>query len=536
MELFLTSNIIITSITILYCRYIKSSVVSKLILSKFALICWLLPLTLVRDYLPQEVAVNIQWLSPIMTAETPSFTVTKELSLFESISLSDIFLVTSIIGFLLFSIQLIKHRRWLNKLQKDSHSEFLYDYQGIAVRSSKHINNALLIGYSKPTIWINPELKNSDSLDIILQHEFVHARNKDNYWLVLFEIAKSIYWWNPLVKLLVHNLKEQLETRCDYKASLFFNEGIYLKKLTNLIVSNMPVSDTGFSSAAISNNSNIRRLKYLKEKQTMNQFSRIMIGLLIFTGVITLTFPISSIKAMAEENELQGISLNFDNIKIESISEIVGDYFNLEVIIDDEIKKELVSINLENIPDEKALQVLTKILNVSFVQKGKQLIVSNLPGGVSQDTSKEISTLIPTVQYSIDKPKPNDIGVFLDFNIKISETKEDAIRIEEKQFQMWSHFDKPTAIKIGDRLELDLTIKEGSEDHILIESKIYLIISLEEKELIATPRLFTTNGNLATIEMGEAVSSSKHPSFKIEMTPRKSLYSEIEKLKKKPTE
>ena len=533
MELFLTSNIIITSSVILYCRYIKSSVISKLILSKFALICWLLPLTLIRNYLPQEVAVNIQWLSPLMLVETSSLTISENVSLIEKISFLDIFLFTSLIGLFLFITQLLKHLQWLKLLEKDLSSKLFCNYQGIDVRSSEQINNALLVGYSKPTIWINPKLKDSSSLDIILHHEFVHYKHKDNYWLFLFEFSKAIYWWNPLVKILINNLKEQLESRCDYKTSLFFKEGTYLKKLTNLIINDMPVLNTGFSSAAISKNSNIRRLKYLKEKQTMNLFSKMMISLTLFISVIILTFPISSINAVANENEPQGISMIFDNIKIESISQMIGKYLDLETIVDDEIKDELVSVNLVNVPDEKILSVFTEILNVSFIQQGKQLIVTNLPGGVNQTTSIKKPTLNPALVYSSIGAKPDDIGVFLDLKTKVSTPKENAVHTLEKKFQMWSHFNKYSTIKLSDSFELDLTIKDGSNNRILIEAKVYFYNSPEEKELLSTPRLFTTNGNLATIEVGEAVPSSKNPSFRLEIRPTKATYAEIEGLKKK---
>lgn len=111
----------------------------------------------------------------------------------------------------------------------------------------------------------------------------------------------------PLLKILIANLKELLETRCDYKSSLAFTEGIYQQKLTDLILINTPVSSTGLVSAVMSKNSNIRRLKSLKEKQNMNLFSKLMVSLLLISGIVILTFPVSSSDIFAS-NKLQKIN------------------------------------------------------------------------------------------------------------------------------------------------------------------------------------------------------------------------------------
>jgi len=293
MELFLLSNILITLVTILYNRYSHASISAKLTLSTFSLLCWVIPFTLLRDYLPQEVAVSVQWVLPLTSQISSTTDITTDPTLLEQITLVKMTGLAGFIGLLLFGARLYQHRKWLIKLKNDPETKLLCRHQGYPVYSSSRIENAILTGYKTPSIWINPELVDSPYFDIILQHETTHIKHKDNYWLFLTELIQSVYWWNPLVKILTKQFKEQLESRCDYKSSQLFTEGIYQQKLTDLILKSMPVSNTGFASAAISRNSNIRRLKSLKEKQTMNLFSKLSIGALLISGITILTMPLS---------------------------------------------------------------------------------------------------------------------------------------------------------------------------------------------------------------------------------------------------
>jgi len=510
MELFLASNFAITIITLLYNRYSQASISAKLTLSTFSLLCWVVPFTLIRDYLPQDVAVSIHWILPTTTNINAVTIEAVQPTIFSQITLTHVFILACLIGFILFTNRIYKHKRWLNKLSKNPQTKFIRKHGKVPVYTSSLITNALLVGYKKPTIWINPQLVNSNYLDIIIEHEMTHIKHKDNYWLVLIELINAVYWWNPLLKILASNLKDYIEARCDHKTSHHFTEGIYQQKLTDLILLYMPVSNAGFVSAVISKNSNIRRLKSLKEKQNMNLFSKVFISLLLTSSVVILTFPVSAFKSLADSEQAaihsdeELVNLKFDSISIENIAEITADFFHLETVVSEELKTKLVSVYLKDVPENKLLEALTDIINVKFEILDNQLQVSPLQQIVN----------------------PSDRGVLISLKIEASDPINESIHTTKIESRIWSHFDAPASVKINDNWELEITAKENTSNlaMVLLDAKIYLLTPSGDRELLATPRVFTTNGNLATIETGEA---GKNFSFRAEILPQKMRYSEV---------
>ncbi|MEL6559828.1 MAG: M56 family metallopeptidase [Bacteroidota bacterium] len=51
-------------------------------------------------------------------------------------------------------------------------------------------------------IFIDPETMDSDEYQVVLKHERVHARLLHSFDVLLFELGKSIFWFNPLIYLL----------------------------------------------------------------------------------------------------------------------------------------------------------------------------------------------------------------------------------------------------------------------------------------------------------------------------------------------
>ena len=515
MELFLASNFAITLVALLYNRYSQVSISAKLTLSYFSLLCWVIPFTLIRDYLPQDVAVNIHWILPT-TSNVNSITVVPiQPSLMSQLTLTHIFILASLIGVLLFITRIFKHNRWLNRLNKDPQKQLVCKHQQIPVYASNAIQNALLIGYNKPTIWINPKLIDSNYLDIVLAHETTHIKYKDNYSLAFMELIRAIYWWNPLLNILTSNIQDYIEARCDHKTSHLFTEGIYQQKLTDLILINLPVSNAGFVSAVISKNSNIRRLKSLKDKQNMNLFSKLFISLLLTSSIAILTFPVSTLNVLAIEKDTtnykgdENINLDFESISINNLGKIIANYFGLEKTISDSIGSKLVSVKLKDIPENKILEVLSTTLNIQFYIQDGKLFISQLN----------------------QKTNPDDIGVLLDLNLQFYTFNDESKNTKEVETKMWSHFDRPMIMKLDNSWEVELIIRDRTKNQMLIEAKIYLITDSNTRELMSDPKVFTTNGNLSSIEIGQSVFEdgeqvSRTPEFRMEITPHKKKYSE----------
>lgn len=252
----------------------------------------------------------------------------------------------------------------------------------------------------------------------------------------------------------------------------------------------------------------------------MNLFSRIFIGLLVASSVAILIFPISTFKAFADNqqqniiNESRKFSVNFDDISIDALSNIVADYFQLEAVVSEVLKTKIVSVKLNQIPDKKALESLSTLLKVKFNIQDGQLLVSPFPEKIDSD----------------------DIGVLLDLKIEFFAFNDESKNTKVIESKMWSHFDKTMVMKLDNNWEFEMTVKDSTKNRILIDAKIYLITDSNTRELMSEPKVFTTNGNLASIEIGQSVFKdekqvSRTPEFRMEITPHKKKYSEINLVK-----
>lgn len=89
----------------------------------------------------------------------------------------------------------------------------------------KHIRIVMIEGFPspalaagvKPTVVLPSELLNKDVDDVrfALLHELTHIKRKDNAISLLLLILRSVYWFNPVVWLMVKQMRLDMETACD---------------------------------------------------------------------------------------------------------------------------------------------------------------------------------------------------------------------------------------------------------------------------------------------------------------------------------
>ena len=518
-ELFILSNIVITLVAIIYNRFSYPSNTSKLLLSSFSLCCWVVPFIFIRGFLPQNMSLNITWLTNISTNNSLSTIQNNSPSWYEDINLLNVFISAFLFGFCLFIFRLVKHAQWIKELQQDPTKELFGYKNGYPVYVSSKVSNALLTGYTKPTIWINPKLNTTAFTDITLQHELIHIKHKDNYFVTFIEMVHCFYWWNPLVKTLSSQLKELIEQRCDFEASQKFAKGFYINKLAELITLNIPFSYSRFSSAIINKNvfknqnSNIRRLKSFKEKQTMNLLSKVFLSVTLMTVITFLSFPISTITATASETQPKekGVSMVFNDISIENISTLIADLLHLEMSVEPSVKHELVSISLKNIPEVDILKKLTDTLNVSFIQKDNTLVVKSLPGGVKK--------------FIVTDPQPGDIGIALELNIVFKTKLGESINTRTVGTQIWSHFDKQFSVKVGDEYEVQFIAKDTDSDQVLVNTNVLKILADGGTESLFNPKMAIWVSKQGVMEW----SNDEGDEWKIAITPQKKKYYEAKR-------
>lgn len=77
------------------------------------------------------------------------------------------------------------------------------------------IQTPVLTGLLRPVLYLPQKEYPPEELSFILRHELVHFKNRD-LWIKLFSmVAVAIHWFNPLVWLLSHKVKNDIELACD---------------------------------------------------------------------------------------------------------------------------------------------------------------------------------------------------------------------------------------------------------------------------------------------------------------------------------
>lgn len=72
----------------------------------------------------------------------------------------------------------------------------------------------MLTGLLRPTLWIPPGCLESD-WNMILQHELIHYLHGDLYRRWLWAAARTLHWYNPLVRRMERAAQEESELDCD---------------------------------------------------------------------------------------------------------------------------------------------------------------------------------------------------------------------------------------------------------------------------------------------------------------------------------
>ena len=156
-----------------------------------------------------------------------------------------------IIGCSVGSIQIVQHKRVLTRIALTSSPVSTDSIQAVLADIKKRLQiktevrllvNDLILspmttGFLKPVIFIPAGIItgfNQEELEAILYHELAHIKRKDyliNLFLVGFE---TIFFFNPLVKLMVKDIRNEMEYACDDVVLKNQNEITYARTLLKL--------------------------------------------------------------------------------------------------------------------------------------------------------------------------------------------------------------------------------------------------------------------------------------------------------------
>ena len=313
---YLLINIAISSIVLVIIKYGYCTNFLNYRLTQFGIFIWLIPYSYLAKLTPIKLFDSAIITEPVFSAISGSSN-TMIVNTFDyNEFLYFTVLVSFIIGSVLFLAQIFSAHKWYKKLVNDPSFKFeekLSEKFNLPIYSTSHISTGLLAGYGKPKIVISNSKQIFSQMELIITHEKNHLTYHDNYKLLVLNLISYLFWWNPIVRMLVGKSKFYIEALCDERASREYGEIEYAEEFAKLILmSNKRVKSDLFSSIMTNQNSNISRLKLLKENRPMTLKKKLSVSLFI---LISLTTMISNTFAVAINEqflEKEQVLLYFD--------------------------------------------------------------------------------------------------------------------------------------------------------------------------------------------------------------------------------
>ncbi len=188
-----------------------------------------------------------------------------------------------------------------------------------SIQSSEQVSTPLSYGIFKPVILLPRTLdfENTEVLNYIMTHEYVHIKHFDILTKMLMILALCIHWFNPMAWVMYLLLNRDIELVCDETVIKLFGEKN--KSSYAHILIDMEIQKAGLMPLCnnFSKNATQERIGAIMKMKKMTIFSLVLAGFLV-VGV-TLAFATSAQTkegmSLAQQDRMNGThSISYENI------------------------------------------------------------------------------------------------------------------------------------------------------------------------------------------------------------------------------
>ncbi|WP_412971336.1 M56 family metallopeptidase [Glaciecola sp. MF2-115] len=300
---YFTINVCISMLVIAIVYSAKARVTLNYILSAIALLCWIVPFSLISNAIPNTIS------NSILLSATPmivSNQVMQEIHLAELQIpwFSNLFWLFSVIGLANFCRIIYRHYIFTKALQGHNSTRFLKpesEKHGIPVFRTDIPQAGFLLGVFSPKVFVAQSLSDDELCELVIQHEKCHAKNHDNLKLFVTRFIQCVFWFNPFVRKLAAINQLYIEAKCDRKTSEITGVNEYSALFAKLMLKNSYQQSHLVSPAVTTGNQNIQRLQLLQEKSAMTTVKRTLISLILAFGFALVS---ASVIAMSLNSNL----------------------------------------------------------------------------------------------------------------------------------------------------------------------------------------------------------------------------------------
>jgi len=250
-----------------------------------AITAWLVPFGLISIELPKQTIqmLPIQMIEafPVRSLEIPTSK--------KTIDWQALLFTLGLLGLIRFGFDLITTSKLLSQLKLNSKPYKNHKY----IRLTKGISGAFVSGYFNPVIWVDEQLRQSETLPTVIFHEQQHIKHHDQFWLFFITLIQRLFWFNPLTYFLCQKARHSIELSCDEACKIQLGQDQYRTHLAQLFITNNRNSQTWMNNQINhKENFNIQRIKQLKQENTMNIKQRIKLTSLIILISILSLYPL----------------------------------------------------------------------------------------------------------------------------------------------------------------------------------------------------------------------------------------------------
>lgn len=178
-------------------------------------------------------------------------------------------------------------------------------HRNIQIRQSDKINAPISYGIIRPVILLpkGENVQKWNSMDYILEHEFVHIRRFDQLSKLLMIAALCVHWFNPVVWMMYVVFNRDIELSCDEAVVRRF--GIHNKKTYAMTLIGMEEVKSGLTPFynGFSKNAIEERVKSIM-KTRKHRFIAVLAAVVLIVG-ISVCFATSSNHDSIQANEVE---------------------------------------------------------------------------------------------------------------------------------------------------------------------------------------------------------------------------------------
>lgn len=234
-----------------------------------------------------------------------------------------------LIGVMILSIYSImtylKYKKMIKKLSYDVDDDFTAIFnevknemsvdKNIVIRYCDYVKSPCLIGVFKPYILVPNVGYSCEEISWILRHELTHYKYKDNLIKLICFLIRIVYWFNPLVYLLIHVMENDCELSCDQrvvKGRTFDEKKEYGLTITNSVKYSIGMEEKFekeyYMSFSDSKKLKIRLQDLFVKKLKAGYFAAVVIFAITLGSFVNLEFDYL-LKTEYEENDIFTISV-----------------------------------------------------------------------------------------------------------------------------------------------------------------------------------------------------------------------------------